>query len=232
MRMSTGYAYTEQMLKFPSNIYISAASPMMTKYSDVAPEKDFKLETSTRENSFYVFGNTGYKGEYQSAGSAISAVVQSGNGLVVGSAGDTIYRSIEAESYNTVADYIDEMPMPYKDKTLMACAYMCMDYMGEKLEYTDIESSTGWEQAFADYTHGVGINISGIDLDTALYFLDRDVPFCACIDDGRYVLVISYNSSHIRYYDPFAAEEVKVTREEFENLLSMQGNTMYTYTSQ
>ena len=89
-----------------------------------------------------------------------------------------------------------------------------------------------WEEAFSEYTHGVGINISGISLDTALYFLDRDIPFAACIDDGRYVLVISYNSSHIRYYDPIAAEEVKVTRTEFTNLLSMQGNTMYTYTSQ
>ena len=74
--------------------------------------------------------------------------------------------------------------------------------------------------------------ISGIDLDTALYFLERDVPFAACIDDGRYVLVISYNSTHIRYYDPMLGEEVKVTRNEFKNSLSMQGNIMYTYTSQ
>ena len=229
----TNYDYTEHNIKFPSNIYISAnVEPIMTKYNDSKVDKDFKIETGTRDNVFYVFDNSGYAGEYKSAGSAISAVNQRGQGLVVRSEGDTIYRSIEAESYNTVADYIDETSTPYKDRTLMTCAYMCIDYMGEDVEYDDIIACGSWEEAFDEYTHGVGINISGISLDTALYFLDRDVPFAACIDDGRYVLVISYNSSHIRYYDPFAAEEVKVTREEFENLLSMQSNTMYTYTSQ
>ena len=69
-------------------------------------------------------------------------------------------------------------------------------------------------------------------MQTALFFLDRDVPFAACIDDGRYVLVISYNSTHIRYYDPMLGEEVKVTRNEFEDSLSKQSNKMYTYTSQ
>ena len=88
------------------------------------------------------------------------------------------------------------------------------------------------DSAFAEYTDGVGVNISGISLDIALYFLDRDVPFAARIDDGRYVLVISYNSTHVRYYDPIEDGEVKVTREAFEESLSLQGNTMYTYTSQ
>ena len=77
-----------------------------------------------------------------------------------------------------------------------------------------------FEKVFEDYTNGVGINISGISLSTALYFLDRDIPFAACIDDGRYVLVISYNSTHIRYYDPVLGAEVKVTRKAFENSLS------------
>ena len=109
---------------------------------------------------------------------------------------------------------------------------MCVEYNNSNVEYSDIMACDSWENAFAEYTLGVGINISGIDLDTALYFLDRDVPFAACIDDGRYVLVISYNSTHIRYYDPVLDEEVKVTRKSFKSSLSMHGNTMYTYTSQ
>ena len=52
------------------------------------------------------------------------------------------------------------------------------------------------------------------------------------LDDGRYVLVISYNSTHIRYYDPVLGAEVKVTRKAFENSLSLQSNTMYTFSVQ
>ena len=227
------FDYTRQNIKFPDNIYVTAnVEPVMTKYKDSEFDKDFKIETNTRENVYYVFDNHGYKGEYNSAGSAITAVNNDKNGIVVGSNGDTIYRMIEAETYNTVADKIDEIACLEMDKTFMTCAYMCVKAAGSKAEYEEILACDSWENAFSEYTHGVGINISGISLDTALYFLDRDIPFAACIDDGRYVLVISYNSSHIRYYDPMQAEEVKVTREEFSNLLSMQGNTMYTYTSQ
>ncbi len=229
----TNYDYTRQNIKFPENIYVTAnVEPVMTKYKDSEFDEELSIKTETKENVFYVFDNKGYKGEYKSAGSAITAVNDAKSGIVVGSNGDTIYRMLEAETYNTVADMIDERACLDKDDTMMTCAYMCIKSVGSKAEYEEILACSSWEEAFSEYTHGVGINISGISLDTALYFLDRDIPFAACIDDGRYVLVISYNSSHIRYYDPIAAEEVKVTRTEFANLLSMQGNTMYTYTSQ
>ena len=236
MELSTSYSnydYTKQTIVFPANIYLTAnVEPVMTKYKDSEPDTDNKIETEIRENAFYVFDNYGFRGEYKSAGSAITAVNNAKSGIVVGDNGDTIYRMIEAETYNTVADKINERACTDKNDTLMTCAFMCIKTTGSKAEYEEVLACDTWENAFSEYTHGVGINISGISLDTALYFLDRDIPFAACIDDGRYVLVISYNSSHIRYYDPMAAEEVKVTREEFTNLLSMQGNTMYTYTSQ
>ncbi|MBQ8913199.1 MAG: hypothetical protein IJ054_04050 [Lachnospiraceae bacterium] len=229
----SNYDYTKQSIRFPANIYLTAnTTPVMTKYKDSEFDKKLIIETSTRENVFYVFDNDGYQGEFRSAGSAITAVNNKKSGLVVDSDGDTIYRMLEAETYNTVADMINERACLDKDDTLMTCAFMCIKTTGSRAEYEDILTCDTWEEAFTEYTHGVGINISGISLDTALYFLDRDIPFAACIDDGRYVLVISYNSSHVRYYDPIAAEEVKVTRTEFSNLLSMQGNTMYTYTSQ
>ena len=98
--------------------------------------------------------------------------------------------------------------------------------------YDDIMSCDSFEDAFEKYTFGVGINISGIDLSTALYFLDRDIPFVARIEEGQYVIVISYNSTHVRYYDPTVDGEVKVARKKFEDSLSVYGNTMYTYTSQ
>jgi len=220
-------------IKYPSDMYISdSAKYVMTKTKLADNYKDLKLETSTRENSFYVFDNIGYVGEFNSAGRSIKSVVENGNGLVVDSNGNTIYRGVEATEYNTVADEIDEYPCTNMEDTLMTCAYMCIEYIDNRTDYDEVMVCESWEDAFAEHTYGVGINISGIDLSTALYFLDRDVPFAAKIDDGRYVLVISYNSTHIRYYDPMLNEEVKVTRDKFEESLSIHGNTMYTYTSQ
>lgn len=220
-------------LVFPSNIYISEKNNYnITRGKSYDNYIEINVKTSADENSYYVFDNSGYAGEYSSAGRAIVAVTEEGTGLVVDGNGNTIYRDIAAVSYNTVASNIDETPCASIDKTLMTCAYMCIEYIDSRTEYEDIMQCDSWEEAFTEYTVGVGINISGISLDVALYFLDRDVPFAARINDGRYVLVISYNSSHIRYYDPILDEEVKVTRKEFAEAMSMQGNTMYTYTSQ
>lgn len=226
-------AYDEEHLIFPSYIYISESNRyIMTKAKVNDRYKALEVKTSTNPESFYVFNDVGYVGEYASAGTAIIAVNEMAAGQVVDSKGNTIYRSIEANSYNTVADQLYEVPCDSKEDSLLTCAYICMDYEGNRVELADVLACDGWENAFETHTLGVGINISGIDLSTALYFLDRDIPFAACIDDGRYVLVISYNEAAIRYYDPVIDEEVRVYRDEFEESLSKQGNTMYTYTAQ
>lgn len=225
--------YNQVDMVFPDNIYIpSKATIVITKTKDEEKYKEFEVKTTTREESYYVFYNTGFSGEYNSAGRAISNVNQDEMGLVVDSNGNTIYRSIDPTEYNTVADAIKHMPVKKKKQTLLACAYMCIEYIDGRVEYENVKNCSSWKQAFEENTNGVGIDISGIDLNTALYFLDRDVPIAACIDDGRYVLVISYNSTHIRYYDPMKDEEVKVTRKEFEELLAKKSNVMFTYTSQ
>ncbi len=226
-------AYDEEHLVFPSYIYISDSNRyIMTKAKVNDRYKSMEVKTGTNPESFYVFNNIGYVGEFASAGTAIIAVNEMATGQVVDSNGNTIYRSIEANSYNTVADQLYEVPCESKEDSLLTCAYICMDYEDNRVELSDVLACEGWEDAFATHTLGVGINISGIDLSTALYFLDRDIPFAACIDDGRYVLVISYNEAAIRYYDPVIDEEVRVSRDEFEESLSKQGNTMYTYTAQ
>lgn len=226
-------AFDEEHLIFPSYIYISDSNRyIMTKAKVNDRYKAMEVKTSTNPESFYVFNNVGYVGEFASAGTAIIAVNEMAAGQVVDSKGNTIYRSIAADSYNTVADQLYEVPCNNIDDSLLTCAYICMDYAGNRVELEEVLACDGWEDAFEKHTLGVGINISGIDLSTALYFLDRDIPFAACIDDGRYVLVISYNEAAVRYYDPGIDEEVRVYRDEFEESLSKQGNTMYTYTAQ
>lgn len=227
------YAMNIRDLVFPSDMYIAGSARLiMTKSQKAEEYKEFMITTGTRDSSYYVFNNGGYSGEFISAGKAIVSVSNDSSGLVVDSNGNVVYRALDATEYNTVADYINEYPCKKKKDTLMTCAYMCIEYLNSDVSYEEVMKYKTWEEAFVKLTDGVGLNISGIDLQTALYFLDRDVPFAACIDDGRYVLVISYNSTHIRYYDPMLGEEVRLKRSEFETLLSMQGNTMYTYTSQ
>lgn len=214
----------------PANMYLSGnALPVMTKHKNSENYKEMKLDTVVMPDRYYVFDNLGYKAEYTTAGQAIEQVVGYGDGLVVDGSGNTIYRNQDAVAYNTVADSIDEHGCENKEDSLMTCAYMCIEYTDSRITYEQVMAYSDFKTAFSELTTGIGINISGIELSTALYFLDRDIPFVARIDDGRYVLVISYNSTHIRYYDPIEDAEFKVTRDNFEDMISQYGNTMYTF---
>lgn len=218
---------------YPSMMFIvSNVKQEMTKAKDEEKYTEMEVKTKPAGHRYYVFTNAGYVGEYKGAAGAILEVTARADGLVVDENGNTVYRSIAADAYNTIASAITEQSCDSVNTSLLTCAYMCIKYIDRDANYEDIMACESFEQAFERYTYGVGVNISGIDLSTALYFLDRDIPFVARIDDGRYVIVISYNSTHIRYYDPVADGEVKVTRKNFEDSLSLHGNTMYTYTSQ
>lgn len=84
---------------------------------------DMQVQTKTRDGAYYVFDNAGYIGEYETAGSAITRVVDDEAGVVVDSNGNTIYRCLAADSYNTVADEIKETPNP---GCKSVAAYLCV----------------------------------------------------------------------------------------------------------
>lgn len=238
MEITANYEYDNKamnrlVLKYPPNMYLGSDTKLViTTNKESENYYEFKTKTSTREKVFYVFDAIGYAGEYASAGKAITEVSGYNTGLVVDDNGNTIYRNLESKTYNTVADNLNMRACNNVDESLMACAYMCIEYINEDIEYEQVMECETWEEAFEKYTFGVGIDISGIDLSTALYFLDREVPFVASVEENHFVIVFSYNSTHVRYYDPVLGEDVKVTRTSFEEKLSMQSNTIYTYTSQ
>jgi hypothetical protein len=224
------YEYVHRELLLPSSMYLTDTSlPVMTKQKEYENYTAMQLSTGVAEDRYYVFDSKGFNSECITAGQAIETVLDNGAGLVIDSDGNVIYRNQDATTYNTVADLIKETGCADADDSLMTCAYMCMEYLDNRVTLEQVLAYDDYEEAFSELTTGRGINVSGISLSTALYFLDRNIPFTARIDDGRYVLVISYNSTHIRYFDPASNMEVKTTREAFEDALSQFGNTIYTF---
>ena len=54
-------------------------------------------------------------------------------------------------------------------------------------------------------------------------------PVISRINDGRCVMVVSYNSEAVRYYDPVLDTEVRVSRKEYEAAMSQGNNELYSY---
>lgn len=225
------------MLKMFDEVYMNITPGyVITKTTGTEDLVCVDVESTPLENVYHVFDANGYVSSYDSAGIAIAAIIgddvwksRASSAMVVDVKGNVIYRDLLSSSYNTVASKVDETSCGSIDDSFMTCAYMCLEYMGARPDLGVVRGYNDWEEVFRKNSYGLGIDISGVSLETAIYFLDKDIPFVAKIDDGRYVLVISYNGTHIRYYDPVKDEEVKVARRDFKNSMSLQGDKMYTF---
>lgn len=225
------------MLKMIDEVYMNITpSYVITKTTGTDDLLTLNIQSTPLENVFHVFDANGYVSSYDSAGIAIAAIIGEDNAksrassaMVVDVDGNVIYRDLLSSSYNTVASKVDETSCDSVAASFMTCAYMCLEYMGARPDLGVVLGYSDWEEVFKKNSYGLGIDISGVSLETAIYFLDKDIPFVVKIDDGRYVLVISYNGTHIRYYDPVKNEEVKVLRRDFKNSMSLQGDKMYTF---
>ena len=211
-----------------------------------------KAEVSGRGGRFYVYRDSGLKESFASLGRAFAYIQQNG-GVVVSAEGEMIYGIKESAPYLTVAGTFEYIKSNAED-SLAACAFMSMRCAGidagtgntvpdsggaEGGEDTDTSSGgqngesgkgAGFVEIIAENTDVIeGLNISGATVDAAISFLSDGIPFTVRMPDGRYVLVISYNSTHIRYYDPVKGDEVRTTKRSFEEDVKDAGQEIYVY---
>ena len=151
---------------------------------------------------------------------------------MTGSDGRMIYGITESLPYLTVAGKFDYVPAEDNASSLGACIMMSMKSAGIDTSGYDIKeaSEEGYVETIAAHTTAIeGLNISGADTDTAIGFLSQGIPFTVKMPGGRYVLVVSYNSDYIRYYDPVQAKEIRTGRKSFSAEVEEAGSEIYVY---
>ena len=72
-------------------------------------------------------------------------------------------------------------------------------------------------------------NLTGCTVDEILYYVSQGSPVLAKISSRRYVIVMSYNATKIRYLDPVTGQSTAVSRTEVTNRLEKTGKVFYSY---
>ena len=220
----------EVSLSLPYNVFVSTRNEeLFTKVTARTNNREISFDDETIDkNAAYMFDPTGIVGVSYSVGSAVQQVANDG-GFVVDGYGYTLYRRKISSPYLTVAGTFEYKSADTDEETFGACAYMSLLAAGATADYDEVRGKRNWTEIFNEYAVGArGINISGVSLDTAIGYLSDGSPFVARLSD-RYVLVVSYNSDFIRYYDPIEGEEVRVQRYAFQVWCENQNNEFYTF---
>lgn len=231
-QISDSYGIKKAYFVFPSNVYISYQPKLtITANKDDGPN-NMVIDASNEDAHYMVYDNLGLSGIFNEAGEAILYATEV-SGIVVSRDGEIVYRKSDSQEYNTIASKVLHYSTGTVEDSLQDCIYMTLVYEGQTLDYDEITpymiEDRGVVMALDELGKYQGVDISGLSLDMLLAYVSDGIPVISRISDGRYVMVVSYNSSHVRYYDPVLGEEVKVTRKEYENAMALWDNELYSY---
>ncbi len=211
----------------PSSIYLTYEPYLyITRISFL--ENSNLLVSVDSVTGYMVYSNLGLYGIYDTAGEAIVDAVDV-SGIVVSSDGEIVYRKRDALEYNTIASAITHYSTGTTSASLTDCVYMVLLYQGAAVTYDQVAAYDDPVEALTALGKYDGADVSGISLDLVVAYVGDGIPVISRIDDGRYVLVVSYNSEAIRYYDPVLGDEVKVTRSSYTKSMNLWDSELYTY---
>ncbi len=214
---------------FPSNIYLSYIPNLNITKTTVSDSANLLVTVDNDYAKYMVYSNLGLDSIYETAGAAINKAIEV-SGIVVSCDGEIVYRQTESLEYNTIASAITHYSSKDVEASLWDCVYMVLLYEGiTDISYEDLATYGDAVTALSELGKYTGADVSGISLDLVFGYVSDGIPVISRIDDGRYVLVISYNSEAIRYYDPVLDEEVRTSRTSYQSSMAIWDSELYTY---
>ncbi len=220
-------------LDFPTNIYIPRGpEEVIARLARGDKPKKTFVSGDISDEVYYIFSNSGLREMSISAGRAIGDVTEN-KGFVADSGGDVIYREKQMKAFFTVAgtfDYTEGNENASKTETFYMCEYMLLRQAGLNVDYSDVSGRNDWIKICSDLSGGTvkGLNLSGAGVEAAIGYLSDGMAFIAGIQD-RFVVVVSYNSDFVRYYDPIEGEEVRTGRWNFAENVRKNGNEIFIW---
>ena len=115
-------------------------------------------------------------------------------------------------------------------ESLAGCLSMIASVNGKNLSAYEISTGSKTVSELMEQCSGhQTLNLTGCALDDVLYYISQGSPVLAKYSSRRYVVVMSYNSTKIRYLDPVTGQSTVAGRQELTETLKKAGNVFYSY---
>ena len=223
--------YGDQMyFRFPEYVYIQiepdlVLSRILTSEDDVSLTLE-KGEDTARQ--YYIYADGQKKESYTNLSEAVRAAAEE-RGNVIDSNEKVLWQCVFDE-YHIVAG-MDRVTKVSSDKdSLAACLSMFASVNGKNVTVSQIKRKDGtMEDLLAQCTGYETLNLTGCSIDEVLYYISQGSPVLARYSSGRFVVIMSYNSTKLRYLDPVTGKSTAVSRTELTDTLRKAGNEYYSY---
>ena len=226
----TGTRLNQLYLGFPEDVYIQTRpNYLSTNVEEVKDQINIKFaENNNKYNDAYVYTGGKLSGIYSNMKDAIN-VAKQGGGVVVNYHQMYLWEKGIAQNYGKSSN-IPLIKAKNKEETDIACILMMAKADGIDISYDKIKNMSGdtYDKLFKVFDRRA-VNYSDCSMDDLVYAISKGRSFMAQRKNGTYVVVMSYNQTDLRYYDPLTGKSVKTNRKKLENEFKQAGSVYYGY---
>lgn len=189
-------------------------------------------ETEETEAHYYVYGKNGIEGIYTNPGKAV-ALAYAEAGVVVDEDGKYVWRRETRSTRNQIMA-ITEDEMSESRSSLAVCLDTILKFEGvsrntQRLLDRGKAAFSILEDDLQDHTI---LDLTGCSLDAVLYYVNKDIPVLAFLEDGNAVLIVGFNELNIVVMDPMTGTLYKKGMNDSTEWLNENGNRFITYVRQ
>lgn len=185
--------------------------------------------TSITEPRFYVYGKNEIEGIYVNPGKAVELAYRTA-GVVVDDDGDYIWRRETRSSRNQIMAITEDVVTETKG-SLAVCLDTILRYEGISRNTQRLlnRGNTVFDILRNDLQEYTILDLTGCSLDAVLYYVNKDIPVLATLEDGNAVLIVGFNELNIVVMDPVEGTLEKRGMNDSTEWLNENGNQFIAY---
>lgn len=222
--------FGEQLyFKFPEYVYIQVEPDLiLTKILSSEDDSSLTLSRSGEAaQQYFVYADGQTKESSTNLSEAINAASEA-RGTVIDNKEKVLWECVFVD-YAMVTGMDDVEKVSGDSKSLAGCLSMIAKVNGKNVSWKSIKTDGSVSSLLEEYSGQTVLNLNGCSLDDVLYYISKGSPVLAQYSGGRYVVVMSYNSTKIRYLDPVTGKSTVEDREAITSTFKKAGNVFYSY---
>lgn len=178
---------------------------------------------------YYVYGAYGVDGIFLSPAGAVN-LADAVYGVVVNESGELIWLRGNRATRNQIMA-IKEASVTEEKNSLAVCLDTIFKYEGlvRNSEYLLAQGRSVTEVLQDNLENAKVLDMTGCSLNAMLYYVNRDIPVLALLEDGQAVLVTGFNESQVVIMEPSTGTLYKRGINDSAEWFAENGNSFITY---
>jgi len=187
------------------------------------------LEEENAATKFYVYGADGVEGIFRSPARAVSLADEIA-GVVLNDEGEYVWIRGNRATRNQIMA-IEKASVTEEKNSLAVCLDTMLAYEGviRNSEYLLNQGENVYSILQDNLEDAKILDLKGCSLDAMLYYVNRDIPVLASLNDGNAVLIVGFNQYNVVIMNPSDGTLAKHGINDTAKWLEANGNSFITY---